>query len=106
MLDGAGNDRKMKKGTRWKPLGYAPFPGTLNLLVDPETQTAIKSVTPIIGPGNHSGTARYFPIRLNGYRCHVKEASNAGKPIIYIVAPVNLRSHLKLKTGDVVEVEV
>lgn len=94
----------------WSPLGYEPFPGTLNVAVTAEDRDYLKSRAGVKAPGLRRST-HYVPARIASERGdvdgHVHFArSPAGRPekVIEIVAPVALRSLLGLEDGRQLEV--
>jgi len=94
----------------WSPLGYDPFPGTLNVAVAAEDRDYLKSLAGVKAPGLRR-SPHYVPVRIASERGdvdgHVHFArSPAGRPekVIELVAPVGLRDLLGLGDGDAVEV--
>ena len=96
-------------------LGYAPFPGTLNVRVGaPELLTVgtVKLWTGIRidgfqASGRTFGGATCFPARLKGVACHLIVPDRTHyQDVVELVAAVSLRESLRLKDGDRVDVGV
>lgn len=96
-------------------LGFDPYPGTLNLKVEPdcaETVRALRNKGLLIPrrvvDGVEYGWVRCLPARIRGIEAAVLiiEKTVHGPDVIEVIAPVRLRDALGLKDGDVVEVEV
>ncbi|OPY50016.1 MAG: Riboflavin kinase [Methanosaeta sp. PtaU1.Bin112] len=88
-------------------LGFVPFPGTLNVLLEepfPTDGQEIK-IEGFTEEGRTFGMCRCYRIRLNGYQAAVVRPEKSRYPpeLIEVIAPVQLRS-LGLKDGDIVEV--
>ncbi len=98
-----------------RELGYTPYPGTLDITLD-EASLDLKAVLMQL-PGKHAesfktnertfGQVKFFPAKLRNkkaalilpFRSHYTD-------IIELIAPKKLRESLKLRDGDVVQVEV
>jgi riboflavin kinase len=95
-------------------LGFDPYPGTLNIKLDPESielRKRISSHITIAGFTNHNrtfGNGSCFNIKISEIQgaVVVPERSHYPEDIIEIIAPVNLRQSLNLKDGSFVHVEV
>ncbi|ABU81729.1 DUF120 domain-containing protein [Ignicoccus hospitalis] len=97
-------------------LGFDPFPGTLNVLLDPtstEKKSTLMFKRPIILKGFTENGKRYgevlaFPARVSGVEAALVIPLKTHHPpeIIELISPVELRKALKLKDGDEVEVLV
>jgi len=88
-------------------LGFIPFPGTLNVLLEepfPAEQEAIK-IEGFAEEGRTFGECRCYPIKLNGIDAAVVRPERSRYPpeLIEVIAPVQLRA-LGLEDGDPVEV--
>ncbi len=88
-------------------LGFVPFPGTLNVLLDepfPMERQAIK-IEGFAEEGRTFGECRCYRIRLNGIDAAVVRPERSRYPaeLIEVIAPVKLRA-LGLEDGDPVEV--
>lgn len=99
-----------EEGLDWSPLGYDPFPGTLNVAVAAEDRDYLKSLPVVKAPGLRR-SPHYVPVRIASERGNVDghvhfARSPAGRPekVIELVAPVGLRDLLGLADGDPVEV--
>lgn len=89
----------------WSPLGYEPFPGTLNVAVSEEDRDYLKGLDGVEAPGLRRST-HYVPALVGETECHVHFArSPGGRPekVIELVAPVSLRG-LGYDDGDTIEV--
>ena len=88
-------------------LGFIPFPGTLNVLLEepfPAEQEAIK-IEGFAEEGRTFGECKCYRIRLNGIDAAVVRPERSRYPpeLIEVIAPVQLRA-LGLEDGDPVEV--
>lgn len=91
-------------------LGFVPFPGTLNVLLE-EPFPASATCIPVLGfseGGESFAGCRCYRIRINGLDAVAirPEKSSHPEELVEIIAPVNLRRALNLKDGDTVEVTV
>lgn len=96
-----------------KKLGFDAFPGTLNIKINPKNLDALKKLKPVLIDGFASGTKKF-----GGARCYKSSISNIkgaiiipdinkhGKDIIEFIAPVHIKSALKVKDGDKIRVEL
>lgn len=84
----------------WSPLGYEPFPGTLNVGVSMADRDYLKGLDGVEAPGLNRST-HYVPVRVDDLECHV-HFSRARKTI-ELVAPVSLRE-LGYSDGSRIEV--
>ncbi len=95
-------------------LGFDPYPGTLNIKLDPESIELRKRISlhiTIAGFTNHNrtfGNGYCFNIKMSEIQgaVIVPERTHYPEDIIEIIAPVNLRKSLNLKDGSFVQVEV
>jgi riboflavin kinase, archaea type len=96
-------------------LGYAPFPGTLNIRVGPKELLTVGTVKHWAGiridgfqaSGRTFGGATCFPAHLRGQASHLIVPDRTHyQDVVELVAPVSLRETLRLKDGDQVEVGV
>jgi riboflavin kinase len=98
-----------------RSLGFAPYPGTLNLRLDsPEELAAWREVrrllpgVEIAPPDSSSCQARCFLVEIMGrHRGAVILPEVGGYPEdkLEVIAPLRLKDELKLKDGDRVTVE-
>jgi riboflavin kinase len=91
-------------------LGFIPFPGTLNVLLEGPfhaEQKAIK-IEGFQEGGKSFGECKCYPIKLNGIEAAVVRPEKSCHPaeLIEVVAPVELRLALRLEEGDPVEVVI
>jgi riboflavin kinase, archaea type len=89
-------------------LGFVPFPGTLNVLLEepfPPEQQAIK-IEGFQEEGRSFGECKCYRIKLNGIDAAVVRPEKSRYPaeLIEVIAPVQLRRTLELEEGDPVEV--
>ena len=89
-------------------LGFVPFPGTLNVLLEepfPAEQQAIRIEGFQVG-GQSFGECKCYRIKLNGIEAAVVRPERSRYPadLIEVIAPVQLRLALGLEEGDPVEV--
>ncbi|KUG20913.1 MAG: DUF120 domain-containing protein [Methanomicrobiaceae archaeon] len=97
-------------------LGFAPFPGTLNLRLNPqsiETRKRLDTIEWIDIQGFNAenrtfGDARCLPCRIAGHPCAIVLPTRSHYPedIVEIIAETGLRDALGLQDGDSVEVEI
>lgn len=83
-------------------IGFEPFPGTLNLAVNRGTVESL-------GEPDHIIDGPECPLWL--WNAHIDDIAVAvmypdrdPKPLVEVLAPVKLRNHLGLRTGDKVTV--
>src|SRR3989338_7229998 len=93
-------------------LGFTAYPGTLNLKVGKNQIDLLKNIAPIKINGFKSGNKTF-----GGASCYKAKIKNIGgsiiipdltkhKDIMEFIAPIHLKSELKLKDGDKVKVEL
>ncbi len=95
-------------------LGFTPYPGTLNIKLDTPSVDIRKGISADLKISGFTKDNRTFGsgscfnisiMDING-AVIVPERTHYPEDIIEIIAPVNLRKHLKLRDGSNVEVEV
>lgn len=94
-------------------LGFEPYPGTLNLRLDENAREQLEKITPIRIEGFKKGSktlggANCYKIEISGVRGSIivpDLTENEGN-IVEIIAPVNLKSELKIRDGVKVRVIV
>lgn len=95
-----------------KKLGFGAYPGTLNLKVAKEQIIQLKKLNPIKIDDHKEKDKTFY-----GANCYKSKISNINgaiiipdktqhKNIIEFIAPVNLKSQLKIKDGDKVKIEL
>ena len=93
-------------------LGYAPFPGTLNVRLRPSEARRLAVVRDWNGVridgfeagGRTFGGATCYLAQLNGRRSHlIRPDRSHYQDVIEFVAPERLRTRLRLKDGDLVK---
>jgi len=99
-----------------KKLGFKPYPGTLNIMLDVEDRNVkdrIKKMSGTLIEGFAKENRVYGPIKC--FKCKINgiegiivmpERSHYGSEIIEIISPFELRKKLDLKNGDEVVLEV
>ncbi len=96
-------------------LGYAPFPGTLNVRLAGPALRKVELLSSLRGlridgfqaSGRTFGGATCFPARLNGHRCHLIHPDRTHyQDVVEFVAPDCLRDALGLTDGTSVQAEV
>lgn len=89
-------------------LGFVPFPGTLNVLLDePFSACAPSILIRGFSEGEECfGGCRCYWISINGLDAVAIRPEQSRHPpeLIEVIAPVNLRRTLDLKDGDMVEI--
>jgi len=98
-----------------RKLGFTPFPGTLNVLVeDRRRKLMLSRMNGIriegLGVGKHVlGSVKCFPVRINGKvegAVVLPERSHYDSDTIEVVSKYNLRKKLGLKDGSKVSMEL
>ena len=94
-------------------LGFKPYPGTLNLEISEEFLPAVESLDQKKGIGLISPDPKYcnamvFQVSLGDIRGAIilpeEKVRIHPKNIIEVIAPVNIKTSLKVKDGDFVTV--
>src|SRR3989338_4651590 len=87
-------------------LGFDPYPGTLNLNIGKSAASLLKKLIPIRIEGFKKGSRSFggagcYKIRINSISGSiiVPDLAENEENIIEIIAPVNLKSELKIKDG-------
>ncbi len=92
-------------------LGFAPFPGTLNIKLDEPFVPVAKRAIKIEGfqdEGRTFGGCSCYKIRLKGIEAAIVRPERSSYPenLVEVIAPVSLREALGLANGDEVEVTI
>lgn len=95
-------------------LGFTPFPGTLNIKLDPASKEVRKGISADIKISGFTtenrtfGSGSCFNVMISGVMgaVIVPERTHYPEDIIEIIAPLNLREHLSISDGSDVKVEV
>lgn len=95
-----------------KKLGFDAYPGTLNLKVGKNQINSLKKINPIKIVGFKSGNKTFGG--ANCYKAKIKNINGSiivpdltkHKDVIEFIAPVHLKSELKLKEGDKIKIEL
>lgn len=93
-------------------LGFVAYPGTLNLKVSKKQIDLLKDIIPIKIDGFTSGNKTFGGV--NCYKAKIKNINGAiivpdltkHKDIIEFIAPVHLKTELKIKDGGEVKIEL
>lgn len=93
-------------------LGFEPYSGTLNLEIGKGQQIQLRAITPIRiesfeKSGKAYGGASCYKIKIDGIDAAiiVPDLTEHEENMIEIVAPVNLKSKLKVEDGGKVKIE-
>lgn len=95
-----------------KKLGFKAYPGTLNLKVGEKYMNLLKNLDKIVIDGFKQKSRKFW-----GADCYMAKINNVNgavliphltkhKEVIEFIAPVHLKSELKLKDGGKVKVEL
>ena len=96
-------------------LGFAPFPGTLNIEIQPESMILAETlqagkVVDLRPPDSAGCSSQVVPVNLEGIQAAViipeEKVRIHGRNIIEILAPVNLKKALRKEDGDRVRVTI
>ncbi|HIP57381.1 MAG TPA: CTP-dependent riboflavin kinase [Ignisphaera aggregans] len=95
-----------------KAVGYTPYPGTLNIALEPEyipmVRKALDRRLAIVVEPPVEGFHRIYLWRaaIQNMEVHVvkPEVTHYGDDVIEVIAPIPLRKALMLSDGDLVEV--
>jgi CTP-dependent riboflavin kinase len=98
-----------------RELGFAPYPGTLNLQVAPESLPVLEALLKapgrvLVPPDPAFCSGRVFAVEIEALPAAIVFPATAvrshAKDIIEVLAPVKLRDVLRLKDGDSVTLAV
>jgi len=98
-----------------RKLGFAPYPGTLDIELDRESVRVREALQALPGIGIEGfrtsertfGPVKCFEAKLRGRKVGAALPSRTHRPdVVELVAPVNLRKKLKLSNGSAVKIEV
>jgi len=95
-----------------KKVGFDVYPGTLNLKIDEKQLELLGNMAPININDHKSGNIKLFGAKC--YKASIKNTNGAiimpdltkHKNVIEFIAPVHLKSELKIKDGDIVKIEL
>ena len=96
-------------------LGFKPYPGTLNLKISEEFIPAIEILDPekgieLISPDPRFCNAMAFPVSLGDISGAIilpeEKVRVHPENIIEIIAPLNIKTSLKVKDGDSVKIVI
>jgi riboflavin kinase len=98
----------------YEKLGFDPYPGTLNMKLDPQSIEVRKTISTHIKISGFTsqnrtfGSGSCFLVLISDVEGAVviPERTHYPEDVIEIIAPVNLRKHLALRDGSVVQIEV
>lgn len=96
-------------------LGFSPYPGTLNLLLEREHDIVVREmldncpyikVDGFCDEGRTFGAVKCYPVSINGTQGAILSPLRTHHPknVVEIISPVYLREALALKDGDEVSV--
>lgn len=93
--------------------GFEPFPGTLNLRLDPDKAEKFKQkakthkMEGFTREGKEFGGLKIFLGEIKGFKCCIvePELTRYGEDVFEVCAPVKIRSRFDLEDGDSVKVE-
>ena len=101
------------KGKIKENLGFVPYPGTLNLKIHKGQANLLKETKSIRIEGFKKdnkmyGGASCYRVRLNDFEgaIIVPDLTEHEEDMIEVVAPINLKSGLKIKDGDKVKIDI
>ncbi|MBS3104746.1 CTP-dependent riboflavin kinase [Candidatus Woesearchaeota archaeon] len=95
-----------------KKLDFKAYPGTLNLKINKKQKDSFKEIMPIRINGfkqknNEYGGADCYKAKINGINgAIISPHLTKHKDIVEFIAPVHLKSELRLKDGDKIKVEL
>ena len=93
-------------------LGFAPYPGTLNIQVFAEYLPTVavlqgEAGCSLVPPADNFCTGKVLPVTVGGIRGGLivpeEEVRVHGASTVEVMAPVGLKKHLGLRDGDAVE---
>ena len=94
-------------------MGFIPYAGTLNVKTSMSKDSALKLLSPIRidslnKNGKKYGGASCYPAKISDVSVAViiPDLTTHEQGIIEIIAPINLKSQLKIKDGDKIKVEL
>lgn len=96
-----------------RKLGFRAYPGTLNLKVGKSRIGILKNIEPIKIAGFKKGSKTFGEAKC--YMARIKNISGSiivpdltrhKKDVVEFIAPVHIKSELKLKEGDNVKIEI
>jgi len=91
-------------------VGYAPFPGTLNIECNttPRFPTRSHFISSWTNRERNFGAVWIYPATMLNMKVHVivPEMTTHANNVIEVIAPACLKTKLSLKAGDYVEIEV
>ena len=94
-------------------LGFDAYPGTLNLMVGKTQAVILSKITPTRINGFRAGNSTFGGV--NCYKARIQNINGSiivpdltkhEKNIIEFIAPVHIKSELKLKDGDLINLEL
>lgn len=95
-----------------KKLGFMAYPGTLNIKVGKKQRASLNNLSKVLIEGFKQGHKTFGGIDC--YRARIKDITGAiiiphmtkHKDIIELIAPVHVKTKLKLKDGNKIKVEI
>lgn len=101
----SGKGNGLEPGIDWSPLGYVPWPGTLNVYVGEAGIGAVRAVQSLLVPAPASVYRNFYAYRVtvNGYAGHALILGS--RPVaLDVLADMHLRTRLGLADGDTVTI--
>jgi CTP-dependent riboflavin kinase len=98
-----------------RKLGFRPFPGTLNIEIQPENHPEIGTVkrekwVELIPTDSAFCSARAIPVTIEGLAAALilpeEKVRTHGRHIVEVIAPVKLRAALNIDDGDVISMAI
>lgn len=99
--DGSGRCGKILAVTDMSPLGYQPYPGSLNVRIGREACDWIAAHDHLTIPSSRSDD-RYVPVVVNDCECYA--SFQRDKDVVELIASHRLRDELNLSNDDTVEI--
>lgn len=94
-------------------LGFVPYTGTLNIIISKNNPDIFKKIMPIrissIKKNNKAyGGASCRKISMNGIKgaIIIPDLTEHDETLLEIIAPINLKSKLKIKDGDKIKLKL
>lgn len=96
-------------------LGFAPFPGTLNLIIDRDCFSILADIRsagaiPLIPDGNDGCAGKVLPVSIGGIRGAIvmpdPKVNVHARNVVEVIAPVGLRKSLGLADDQLITVYV
>lgn len=91
-----------------RALGYAPFPGTLNISLPAPLDLSMCRGVLVEPPADGYREVYAYSARIKGISVHVIRplANKHSNNVLEVISPFNIREKLGLRDGDDVEIEI